>query len=48
MLDTRMCGSECTIKLNDLTDNLNNEPLKKIYLSISDYVIITTDKQINK
>ena len=42
-----MCINECTVKLDDLIDNLNNEPLKKICLTISDYVISTTDKQIN-
>ena len=42
-----MCTNECTVKLDDLINNLNNEPLKKICSSISDYVISTTDKQIN-
>ena len=42
-----MCTNECTVKLDDLINNLNNESLKKICLSISDYVISTTDKQIN-
>ena len=42
-----MCTNECTVKLDDLIDNLNNESLKKICSSISDYVISTTDKQIN-
>ena len=47
MLHTRMCTSECTVKLDDLISNINNESLKKICSSISDYVISTTDKQIN-
>ena len=42
-----MCGSECTIKLNDLIHNHNNELLKKICLTINDYVISTTDKRIH-
>ena len=42
-----MCTNECTVKLDDLINNLNNESLKKICSSISDYVISTTDKQIN-
>ena len=42
-----MCTNECTVKLDDLIDNLNNESLKKICSSISDYVISTTDKHIN-
>ena len=42
-----MCTSECTVKLDDLISNINNESLKKICSSISDYVISTTDKQIN-
>ena len=43
-----MCGSKCTIKLNDLIHNLNNELFKKICLTITDYVISTTDKRIHK
>ena len=39
-----MCTNECTIKLNDLIVNLNNEPLKKKCLTINDYVISTTNK----
>ena len=42
-----MCTSECTVKLDDLISNINNESLKKICSSISDYVISTTDKQTN-
>ena len=42
-----MCTDECTIKLNDLIVNLNNEPLKKKCLTINDYVISTTNKKIN-
>ena len=42
-----MCTNECIVKLDDLINNLNNESLKKICSSISDYVISTTDKQIN-
>ena len=42
-----MCTSECTVKLDDLISNINNESLKKICSSISDSVISTTDKQIN-
>ena len=42
-----MCTNECTVKLDDLINNLHNESLKKICSSISDYVISTTDKQIN-
>ena len=42
-----MCTNECTVKLDDLINNLNNESLKKICSSISDYVISTTDKHIN-
>ena len=47
MLHTRICTNECTVKLDDLINNLHNESLKKICSSISDYVISTTDKQIN-
>ena len=46
MLHTRTCTSECTVKLDDLINNLNNESLKKICSSISDHVISTTDKNI--
>ena len=42
-----MCTNECTVKLDDLINNLHNESLKKICSFISDYVISTTDKQIN-
>ena len=42
-----MCTNECTIKLNDLSVNLNNEPLKKKCLTINDYFISTTNKNIN-
>ena len=42
-----MCTNECTVKLDDLIGSLNNEPLKKICLTISDYVISTTNKNIN-
>ena len=42
-----MCTNECTIKLNDLIDNLNNESLKKICIFISDYVINITNKKVN-
>ena len=48
MLHTRICTNECTVKLNDLTDNLINESLKKICSTISDYVISTADKKILK
>ena len=41
-----MCTSECTVTLDDLINNINNESLKKICSSISDYVISTTDKKI--
>ena len=41
-----MCHSECTVKLNDLIDNLNNESLKKICTNIGDYVISITDEKI--
>ena len=41
-----MCTNECIVKLDDLINNLNNESLKKICLTISDYVISTTDKKI--
>ena len=40
-----MCTNECTVKLDDLIDNLNNQPLKKICLTISDFVISTTNKK---
>ena len=46
MLHTRMCTSECRVKLDDLINNLNNESLKKMCLTISDYVISPTDKKI--
>ena len=39
-----MCTNECAVKLDDLINNFNNESLKKICSSISDYVISTTDK----
>ena len=42
-----MCTNECTVKLDDLIGSLNNEPLKKICLTISNYVISTTNKNIN-
>ena len=48
MLHTRICTNECTVKLNDLIDNLINESLKKICSTISDYVISTADKKILK
>ena len=41
-----MCTNECIVKLDDLINNLNNESLKKICLTISDYVISNTDKKI--
>ena len=41
-----MCTNECTVKLDDLINNLNNESLKKICLTINDYVICTTDQKI--
>ena len=41
-----MCTNECAVKLDDLINNFNNESLKKICSSISDYVISTTDKKI--
>ena len=47
MLRTRICTNDCTIKSNDLSDNLNNESLKKICISITDYVISTTNKKVN-
>ena len=46
MLHTRMCTNECIVTLDDLINNLNNESLKKICLTISDRVISTTDKKI--
>ena len=47
MLHTRMCTNECTVKLDDLIGSHNNEPLKKICLTISNYVFSTTNKNIN-
>ena len=41
-----MGHSECTVKLNDLIDNLNNESLKKICTNIGDFVISITDEKI--
>ena len=41
-----MCINECIVTLDDLINNLNNESLKKICLTISDRVISTTDKKI--
>ena len=41
-----MCTNECIVTLDDLINNLNNESLKKICLTISDDVIGTTDKKI--
>ena len=41
-----MCTNKCTIKLDDLINNLNNESLKKICLTINNCVIFTTDKKI--
>ena len=41
-----MCTNECIVTLDDLINNLNNESLKKICLTISDGVISTTDKKI--
>ena len=46
MLHTRTYTSECTVKLDDLINNLNNKSLKKICSSISDHVISTKDKKI--
>ena len=42
-----MCSNECTKKLNDLIDNLNNESLTKVRTNISDYVISIADKKID-
>ena len=42
-----MGHNECTVKLNDLIENLNNESLKKICTNIVDYVISITDEKID-
>ena len=42
-----MGHNKCTVKLNDLIDNLNNESCKKICRNIGNYVISITDDKID-
>ena len=42
-----MCHNECTVKLNDLIDNLNKESLRKTYTNIGDYVISIRAEKID-
>ena len=46
ILLTRMCHHECTEKLNNLINNINNKPLKKICANIANCVISIRDKKI--